>query len=99
MTEPEAKPGLPKRVRRKLDRLLLGVVVGGAVGSILGITLAPKSGRETREIIGKRSRETWKKISEVIEERDARRDKKARGGFWHFLHRLFIRKRDNGDDT
>ncbi len=84
-----------KGLRKKIDRLLLGVVVGGAVGSILGVALAPKSGKETRKIVTDRSRETWKKISDIIEEREAREHVKKQKGFWHVLHQLFVRKKDD----
>ena len=57
-----------KKVKGRLDKILLGVVVGGAVGSILGVTLAPKSGKETRKIIGQKGKNTWKKVSDIMEE-------------------------------
>ncbi len=95
MTDTEANPGKVKSMRKKIDRLLLGVVVGGAVGSILGITLAPKSGKETRELVGNRSRETWNKISAVIEKQEFHRQKKPKKGIWYFLNRLFVRNKDD----
>lgn len=96
-TEPEPKKKGLKKVRKKLDKILLGVVVGGAVGSILGLTLAPKSGKETRKIIGEKSRDTWKKVSDIIEERKEKQihtqEKKEKRGFWHTLNRWFIKKK------
>jgi len=79
-----------KGVKKTLDKLLLGVVIGGAVGSILGVTLAPKSGKETRKMISQKSSKTWQKISRVIEEKGADSEKK---GFWHTLNRWFVRKK------
>jgi gas vesicle protein len=43
------------KVGKKVFKLLTGVVVGGAIGSILGLTLAPKKGKETREFIRDKS--------------------------------------------
>lgn len=37
----------PKK-KSKVDKLIKGIIIGGAIGSVVGITLAPKSGRETR---------------------------------------------------
>jgi gas vesicle protein len=40
--------GNPKIVK-KAFRLLTGVIIGGAIGSILGMAMAPKKGKELRE--------------------------------------------------
>ncbi len=45
-----------KKRGKKLDKLIKGLIVGGAIGSVIGITLAPKSGKETRNIIKQRSK-------------------------------------------
>lgn len=42
-------------------KLLTGVVVGGAIGSILGLTLAPRKGEETRKAIREKSLEMFSK--------------------------------------
>lgn len=34
--------------RSSVDRLIKGIIIGGAIGSVVGVTLAPKSGKETR---------------------------------------------------
>lgn len=39
--------------RSKIDKLIKGIIIGGAIGSVVGITLAPKSGKETRQDIQK----------------------------------------------
>jgi len=44
-----------KKGSKKLFKVLTGVIVGGAIGSILGLTLAPKKGKETREYLRDRS--------------------------------------------
>jgi gas vesicle protein len=43
------------KIGRKIFKLLTGVVVGGAIGSILGLTLAPRKGKETREYLRDKS--------------------------------------------
>ncbi len=45
--------------RKKLKKLLTGVIVGGAIGSILGLTLAPKKGKDTREYLRDKSLEMF----------------------------------------
>ena len=35
--------------------MVKGIIIGGAIGSILGMTLAPKTGKETRAIIKNKS--------------------------------------------
>ena len=47
------------RVGKKVFRLLTGVVVGSAIGSILGLTLAPRRGKETREYLREKSMEMF----------------------------------------
>jgi len=43
------------KVGKKLFKLLTGVIVGGAIGSILGLTLAPRKGEETRQYLRDKS--------------------------------------------
>jgi len=47
---------IPKpKIGRSLFKVLTGVVIGSAIGSILGLTLAPKEGSETRQIVKDKS--------------------------------------------
>jgi|GEM_PF-1863559 len=43
------------KVSKGVFKVLTGVIVGGAIGSILGLTLAPREGRETRKAIREKS--------------------------------------------
>lgn len=52
---PEKKPADQKKKNGTLEKVIMGVIIGGAIGSVLGVTLAPKSGKETRTIITKKS--------------------------------------------
>jgi gas vesicle protein len=56
-----------KKVKRSIFKLLTGVIVGSAIGSILGITLAPKSGKESREYLRKKSMEMFSKETGEIQ--------------------------------
>jgi gas vesicle protein len=96
MTQPPSGPkkkstyGLDiKKAKKKLDRLFLGAVIGGAVGSILGIGLHSKKGRDMRRTINEKRRETWRKISQNLEEADSDNGKN-KNSFWNRLHRIFF---------
>ena len=47
--------------------LFKGLVIGGLIGAALGILFAPKSGKETREDIGRRTEELISKAKEEYE--------------------------------
>lgn len=47
------------KVGKKIFKLLTGVIVGGAIGSILGLTLAPRKGKETRQMLRDKSLEMF----------------------------------------
>lgn len=81
-----------KKKDSKVNKFLVGVLIGSAVGSILGLTMAPKSGKETREDIAKGTRETVDKIKDIVEKRSQKKT-----GFWHFLNRLFTGKKSDED--
>lgn len=57
-----------KQIGGKLDKLVMGVILGGAIGSVLGLTLAPRKGKETREIIKKKGQELLEKGKDVSEQ-------------------------------
>lgn len=40
-----------------LDKIIMGAIIGTAVGSAVGLTLAPKKGKETREMLVEKSKE------------------------------------------
>jgi len=56
-----------KKKDGNLDKIVMGVILGGAIGSVLGLTLAPRKGKETREIIKEKSKELIEKGKEVSE--------------------------------
>jgi gas vesicle protein len=46
-----------KKQKSALDKIIMGAIIGTAVGSALGLSLAPKKGKETREILVEKSKE------------------------------------------
>ncbi len=51
----------------KTGDFLKGVLVGGLIGAAVGILFAPKSGKETREDIARRTEEIIKKAKDEYE--------------------------------
>lgn len=49
-------------------KFLAGVIVGGAMGAIAGILLAPKSGEETRELLSDASKDVVKKTDRTVKD-------------------------------
>lgn len=56
------------KVGKTVFRLLTGMIVGSAIGSILGLTLAPKKGAETRKYIKDKSMEVYLRSKKAIRE-------------------------------
>lgn len=55
-----------KKIGSQIDKLVMGVILGGAIGSVLGLTLAPRKGKETREILKKKGEEFIRDHRETI---------------------------------
>ena len=51
-----------------ISRFLAGVAVGTAIGAIAGILLAPQSGEETREQLGKMASDLAEKTDETVKD-------------------------------
>ncbi len=61
--------GKKKKEQKKqghIDKILMGVIVGGAIGSVLGVGLAPKKGSDTRKDIGKKANQLLNSARDVI---------------------------------
>lgn len=79
-----------KKLGKQIDRLVMGIILGGAIGSVIGLTFAPRKGKETREIIKKKGEEFVRDHRETIE--GAKYQLKKGGGFLRWFLR---RKMDN----
>ena len=40
-----------------VDKLIMGAIVGGAIGSVVGLTVAPKKGEETRKYLKEKGKQ------------------------------------------
>jgi hypothetical protein len=58
----------PQKKQSSLDKILMGMVVGGAIGSVLGVGLAPKKGTDTRKQIGKKAGKLFESAKEIVSE-------------------------------
>jgi gas vesicle protein len=49
-----------------------GLIIGGLLGLTAGLLLAPRSGQETREVVGQKMKDAFQQLDHVIrEQRDA----------------------------
>ena len=74
-----------KKIGKKIDSLIMGVILGGAIGSVLGLTLAPRKGKETRELIKKKGEEFIRDHRETFQ--GAKYQMKKGKGFFRWLFR------------
>ena len=56
------------------SRFLAGFIVGGAIGAIAGILLAPKSGEETRKILADTAQDMAKRADETAKQIQVKAD-------------------------
>ena len=56
------------------SKFLAGFIVGGALGAIAGILLAPKSGEETRTLLADGTKEALKRADETVKQIQAKAD-------------------------
>lgn len=49
-------------------KFLAGFLVGGALGAIAGVLLAPQSGEETRELLNDASKDVAKKTDKTVKD-------------------------------
>ncbi len=59
-----------------IGKFVTGFVIGGAIGAIAGILLAPQSGEETREAISENAKMAYKKTQDVVKDIQDKADDK-----------------------
>lgn len=57
-----------------VSRFLAGFVVGGAIGAVAGILLAPKSGEETRKLLSESAQDIVKRADETAKQIQSKAD-------------------------
>lgn len=50
--------------------IVIAAIAGGLVGAVVGLLVAPKSGKELRQDISSKAKETWDKVDLVEEGRE-----------------------------
>jgi gas vesicle protein len=71
MTDTNEKKG---KIRWTFDKLVMGAIVGGAIGSVLGMAIAPRKGKDTRKILKEKGKEAYQKGKEVYEKNSEKVD-------------------------
>lgn len=55
-----------KGIGGTLDKIFMGAIIGGAIGSVLGMGLAPKKGKETRRFLKEKAQEVIHKAEDLL---------------------------------
>lgn len=74
-----------KKKKGVVDKLVMGAIIGGAIGSVVGMTVAPKKGEETRKFIKDKGKEAYEKGKEFVEEQA----KEKSGRIWKSTKGIF----------
>lgn len=67
-----------KHITKAVDKLVMGVIIGGAVGSVLGMAFSPKTGKQNRKMVKD-------KVDNLIEEH-GEEIASAKKSFFSFLN-------------
>lgn len=62
----EEDPKKKKGIGSALDKIFMGAIIGGAIGSVLGMSMAPKKGKETRKFLKRKTLELLEKAERAI---------------------------------
>ena len=82
-----------------VDKLVLGAIIGGAIGSILGVSFAPRKGKDTRKIFKEKGKELYEKhggtVKEIAEQVVDKAKEESKGIF-DYIKNNFLNKNDEG---
>ena len=76
----------PEKKKTGIEKLVMGAIIGVAVGSVVGMTIAPQKGSETRKMIADKGREAVEKGMELGKKMTDERE--VGKGFMRWLMRL-----------
>lgn len=81
------------KAKKGIDKLVMGAIIGVAVGSVVGMAVAPQKGKDTRKFITDKSKEALEKGKEMGQKIiDLNQTKKQQKKFSGFLKKLFQKK-------
>lgn len=83
-----------KKKKGMMEKVVMGAIVGGAIGSVVGMTVAPKKGEETRQILKDKGTEAYNKSREFMKEheQEIKKVKKKSGKIWQYLKNRLRKK-------
>lgn len=87
-----------KKKKGVVDKLVMGAIIGGAIGSVVGMTVAPKPGEETRKYLKDKGKEAYKKGKDFVNEHEdglenLKEQAKDKGGrLWKSAKTIFRKK-------
>ncbi|MBT4384552.1 YtxH domain-containing protein [Candidatus Peregrinibacteria bacterium] len=76
-----------KKNKSAIDKVIMGAIIGTAVGSAIGASIAPKKGKDTREILKDKAKNTGSDIIEV-----SKLGKETATGFFKLAKRILFGK-------
>ncbi|MFC1647386.1 YtxH domain-containing protein [Patescibacteria group bacterium] len=80
-----------KKKKGMVDKVVMGAIIGGAIGSVVGMSVAPNKGEETRKYLKEKGKEFIDEHEEEIE--TLKKEAKAKGGrLWKSAKKI-IKKR------
>lgn len=90
-TSPENMENQNSKKEGALDKILFGLLIGGAIGSVLGLTVAPDKGKKTRQELKKKGVKLSSKGAEILENEDVMSvvASKSRGIINFFTDKVF----------
>ncbi|MEK7545371.1 MAG: YtxH domain-containing protein [Patescibacteria group bacterium] len=83
----------PEKKKSIVDKLVMGAIIGGAIGSVLGVAFAPRKGRDTRKIIKEKGKELYEKHGSVVKDL-AEKAKEESKGIFNFIKNNFLKNND-----
>jgi gas vesicle protein len=86
----------PKKQKTRVDKLIMGAIVGVAVGSVVGMAMAPQKGKETRKLIAQKGKEAIVLGKKFIDEHANTPEKKQKKSFLKRLFELIFKRKSRG---